>query len=136
MDLATANNCINFFKAKPPSQEGGWWACRAGGFLTALLPLLSAPDKAAMRGNSEGLLDIEELIRRANAQDTDGFGDEWIEVRRYLALWPGLARTSDGQIAPHSPDPSRMASIIDRHEFVVTQITDEARRPANAMEPT
>lgn len=74
------------------------WRTRAVRLLAALLPVLAWPGATAIRGDRESLLDLDELIARANLR-TGGLADlAWEGVRNYLATIPGLHREPTGAI--------------------------------------
>ncbi|HDR9133249.1 hypothetical protein KDX16_31050 [Burkholderia vietnamiensis] len=75
------------------------WNARAVRLLAALLPVLAWPGTAAMRGDSESLLDFDEMIARANLRTGDLIDLAWEGVRNYLATVPGLYRDPTGAIA-------------------------------------
>lgn len=94
------------------------------------------PDRAALRGSESSLLEIDELIHRANVRG-DGFWDfAWDGVRSYLATVPGLSMNDSGQIVlsgsttkPQIEEHhgyvamllSRRDFLFDHHRIVQTQ---------------
>lgn len=88
MNLEQAQKYISKLSAIP--KEGESYAHRAASFLSALLPILAWPDNRALRGDPRGLLDIVELIQRANQPSTDLSGHAWHGMHRFLAHFPGV----------------------------------------------
>lgn len=74
------------------------WSLRTIAFLTALLPILAWPTTDVLRGNPEGLLDLEELVNRANHRTEYPEDLAWFEVRHFLTYLPGMKLSSDGAL--------------------------------------
>jgi hypothetical protein len=102
-------------------QSGQSWTARAVYLLTALLPILAWPESSVLRGEPDSLLQLDELIRRANISSGALSNNAWESIRAYLGWLPGLRRETDsGQIVFSNSVPRK--SVFEHHEYVLMQL--------------
>lgn len=96
ISLSEAQNALlRLQKEIAETIRSDYWRERAVIFLTALLPILAWPDPRCLRGDASGLMDLEELMLRAN-DHSDSFLDfAWEPMCDFLKYLPGMGMNKD-----------------------------------------
>lgn len=96
------NSLLRLQKEIAETKRSDYWRERAAIFLTVLLPILAWPDPRCLRGDASGLMDLEELISRAN-DHSDSFSDfAWSPMCDFLSYLPGFEMNKDRVIVCNS----------------------------------